>query len=145
MFWSIRILVFVGVAILLVACSVQPTQPPNTPGNGQYPIPEKAVLTYPNLGSHLDQLVAQVEAGEISAQEAAQETAIHQGGLVAVTVRLSGSVEEVVAFLEDNGGDPRNVANEYIEAYVPMSLLGRLSEQPNVLRVREILPPQPAK
>ena len=112
--------------------------------SGQYPIPEKAEPTYPNLGSRLDRLVVRVEAGEISAEEAAGETAMHQGDSVAVTIRVSGDVDEVVAFLEENGGSPRNVGEEYIEAYVPVTLLGRLAEQPGVLRVREILPPQPA-
>ena len=35
------------------------------------------------------------------------------------------------------------MGEDYIEAYVPVSLLGLVSEQPGVLRVREIIPPQP--
>ncbi len=46
----------------------------------------------------------------------------------------------MVTFLEENGGDPRNTGDDYIEAYVPVSLLGELSEQPGVFRVRELLP-----
>ena len=106
------------------------------------PIPEKRELTYPNLGSHLDQLVARVEEGDATAEEAAGETAMHRAESVAVTIHLSGNVEEVVAFLEENGGDPRNLGEDYIEAYVPVSLLGPVSEQPGVLRVREIVPPE---
>ena len=53
-------------------------------------------------------------------------------------------MDEVVSFLEDNGGSPRNVGEDYIEAYVPVTLLGQTSEQPGVIRVREITPPQPA-
>ena len=108
------------------------------------PIPEKRELTYPNLGSHLDQLASRVEEGDATAEEAAGETAMHQGDSVAVTIYLSGNVDDVVKFLEDNGGDPRNVGEDYIEAYVPVTLLGVVSEQPGVLRVREILPPEPA-
>ena len=107
------------------------------------PIPEKGDLKYPNLGSHLDQLVTRVEEGEFSAQDAAEDTAMHREESVAVTIYLSGSVDDVVQFLEDFGGDPRNVGDDYIEAYVPVSLLGPVSEQPGVLRVREIIPPQP--
>ena len=59
-----------------------------------------------------------------------------------MTFYLSGNVDEVVSFLEDNGGDPRNVGEDYIEAYVPVTLLGAASEQPGVLRVREIVPPR---
>ena len=107
------------------------------------PIPEKRELKYPKLGSSLNQLVTRVEAGEISMEEAAGETPMHQDDSVAVTIRLSGNVEDVVAFLEENGGSPRNVGENTIEAYVPVTLLGRLSEQSGVLRVREIIPPQP--
>ena len=59
-----------------------------------------------------------------------------------MTIYLSGGVDEVVAFLEENGGDPRNVGEDYVEAYVPVTLLGPVSEQPGVLRVREIVPPE---
>ena len=106
------------------------------------PIPDKGELKYPNLGSRLDQLVASVEAGEATAEQAASGAAMHTGPSVAVTFYLSGGVDEVVAFLEENGGDPRNVGEDYIEAYVPVTLLGLASEQPGVLRVREIVPPE---
>ena len=107
-------------------------------------IPKKPELDYPNLGSHLNELVAMTESGLFSAQEAAADSPIHSGGSVAVTVYLSSNVADVVQFLEDNGGDPRNVGEDYIEAYVPVSLLGELSEQPGVTRVQEIIPPEPA-
>ena len=107
------------------------------------PVPEKAELKYPNLGSRLDQLVARVEDGEFSAQGAAEDAVMHREESVAVTIYLSGNVEEVVQFLEDHGGDPRNTGEDYIEAYVPVSLLGPVSEQPGVIRVREIVPPEP--
>ena len=109
------------------------------------PIPDKGELKYPNLGSRLDELVASVEAGETTAEQAARGAAMHSGELVAVTFYLSGGVEEVVAFLEENGGDPRNVGEDYVEAYVPVTLLGSASEQPGVLRVREIVPPERGK
>ena len=105
-------------------------------------IPEKGALKYPNLGSHLNRLVTSVEAGHASAKQAAQGASIHSDGSIAVTIHLTGHVDEVVAFLEDNGGDPRNVGEDYIEAYVPVPLLGPVSERPGVIRVREIVPPQ---
>ena len=113
-------------------------------GDGQLAIPEKAELKYPNLGSTLDQMAATVEEGEVSAKAAAKDAPVSQEESVAVTIYLSGNVDEVVSFLEDNGGSPRNVGEDYIEAYVPVTLLGQTSEQPGVLRVREIIPPQPA-
>ena len=109
------------------------------------PIPDKGELKYPNLGSGLDLLVASVEAGQATAEEAAADTPVHSGESVAVTVYLSGSVDAVVAFLEENGGDPRNAGKDYVEAYVPVTLLGLLSERPGVLRVREIVPPEPGR
>ena len=104
-------------------------------------LPEKAGLKYFNLGSHLDQLVARFEEQETTPEDAAVGASMHQGESVAVTIYLSGSVDDVVAFLEENGGDPRNVGEDYIEAYVPVSLLGPVSEQPVVIRVRGIVPP----
>ena len=109
------------------------------------PIPDKGELKYPNLGSRLDGLVTSVEAGQSTAEEAAKDAAVHRGASVAVTIYLSGSVDGVVAFLEENGGDPRNVGEDYVEAYVPVALLGPVSEQPGVLRVREIVPPEPGR
>ena len=108
-------------------------------------LPEKAGLKYSNLGSRLDRLVARFEEQETTPEDAAAGASMHQGESVAVTIYLSGSVDDVVAFLEENGGDPRNVGEDYIEAYVPVTLLGRLSEQPGVIRVREIVPPQPGQ
>lgn len=110
--------------------------------NQAAPAQDKGELRYPNLGSRLDELVASVEAGEITAEQAAGENAMHSGASVAVTFHLSGDVDGVVAFLEENGGDPRNVGEDYIEAYVPVALLGPASELPGVLRVREIVPPE---
>ena len=97
-------------------------------------------MKYPNLGSCLDGLVATVEAGQATAQDVAADTPVHSGESVAVTVYLSGNVDEVVDFLEENGGDPRNVGKDYIESYVPVPLLEPVSEQPGVIRLREIDP-----
>ena len=123
-----------------------PDPVPQTAGTGsdgqvQF-TPQKPDLKYPNLGSRLNQLVASVETGRSTAGEAALGAILHQEESVAVTIYLSENVDGVAQFLEDNGGDPRNVGQDYIEAYVPVTLLGPLSEQPGVLRVREIVPPQ---
>ena len=134
----------VTLAVALPGVSADGGEGKNGGQNQAPPIPEKAELNYPNLGSHLDQLVANVEAGQATSQDAAAETSVHSRESVAVTIYLTGNVDDVVAFLEDNGGDPRNVGEDYIEAYVPMALLGLVSEQPGVIRVREIVPPQPS-
>ena len=117
-----------------------------TGGDSQaLPIPDKGELKYPNLGSRLDGLVTSVETGQSTAEEAAKDAAVHRGASVAVTIYLSGSVDGVVAFLEENGGDPRNEGEDYVEAYVPVALLGPVSERPEVLRVRQIVPPEPGR
>jgi hypothetical protein len=102
---------------------------------------EKPDIQYPNLGSALDQMVAAVEDAGASPQGTEGADTVSQPEPMVVTIYLSGHIEDVVAFLEDNGGDPRNVGEDYIEAYVPVILLGELSGQPGVLRVREIIPP----
>ena len=93
----------------------------------------------------MDGLVSSVEVGQATAMSAAADTPVHSGESVAVTIYLTGNVDAVVSFLENNGGDPRNVGEDYIEAYVPVTLLGLVSEQPGVIRVREIVPPSPAQ
>ena len=52
----------------------------------EFTLPPKADLKYPNLGSHLDQLAARVEEGEMSEGQAAGETAIRRAESVAVTI-----------------------------------------------------------
>ena len=88
----------------------------------------------------LDDLIARVEAGEISAEDAAGEAPLHRGESVAVTIYLSGNVDGVVRFLQDNGVSPRNVGEDYIEAFIPILLLPQTSEQPGVLRVEVVIP-----
>ena len=137
-------LAIVALVTLAIALGVAT---PNVYGGGDDSLPtlpEKPELKYPNLGSNLDQLVASVEKGETSAKEAAEDAPVHREASVAVTIYLSGNVDDVVKFLEDNGGSPRNVGEDYIETYVPLSLLGQVSEQPGVIRVREIIPPESA-
>ena len=109
------------------------------------PLPDKTDLKYPNLGSHLDRMIAEVEEGQYTSEDAASNAPGHTVKSVAVTIYLTGNVENVVSFLEEVGGDPRNVGEDYIEAYVPVSQLGTVSEQPGVIRVREIIPPESAQ
>ena len=132
----------VTLAVALPGVSADGGEGKNSDQGQAPPLPDKTPLNYPNLGSHLDQLVARAEEGQATAQDAAGSASVHSGESVAVTIYLTGNVDAVVSYLEDNGGDPRNVGEDYIEAYVPVSLLGPVSEQPGVVRVREIVPPQ---
>ena len=141
-YWP-RILAIVALAAMTIPLSL--TIPyTSADGDGdQYDIPERADLKYPNLSFMLNQLVARVEAGESLPEEAAGDSPVHQGSSMAVTIYLSDHVAEVVQFLGDNGVSVRNVGEDYIEAYVPVKLLGTASEQLGVSRVRLIIPPQP--
>ena len=89
----------------------------------------------------LDDLIARVEAGEISAEDAAQEAPLHRGDSIGVGIYLSGNVDAVVDFLESNGASNISARDDYIEAYVPVLLLAETSEQQGVMRVRPIQPP----
>lgn len=109
----------------------------------------KPDIEYPNLGYDLDQKVSQQESGNSESMSEGgndadatdtEALASDTRTTIPVIIHLTGNVDGVVAFLEDNGGDPRNIGDDYIEAYVPVSLLGELSEQTGVFRVREMIP-----
>ena len=86
-------------------------------------------------------MIARVEAGDISAEEVAAEAPLHQGEAVGVTIILSGNVEEVMDFLQANGGTNLVAGEDYIEGFIPVLLLGRTSEQTGVEKVQLVQPP----
>ena len=111
-------LVIAALVTLVIALAISlEVATPNVYGDGDDTpptLPEKPELKYPNLGSNLDQLVASIEKGKTSAKEAAEDGPVHREASIAVTIHLSGNVDDVVKFLEDNGGSPRNVDEDYI-------------------------------
>lgn len=137
-----RIQRFLLLCALLIAAAIAA---PAAQGDGDKSLapPAKQDPKYPNLGSKLDQTVTSVERGELTPTEAAERSPIHSGESIGVTIHLSHETENTVQFLEENGADPRNTGENYIEAYVPVTLLGELSGRPGVIRVREIIPPTP--
>ena len=101
---------------------------------------------YPNLDSHLNRIVEQVRTGEFTAQAAAANAPIHREESVAVTLYVTeGYAQDVWGWLEESGASPRNMGIDYIEAYVPVSLLAEASLQEGVISIRTIIPPQPAQ
>ena len=140
-----RLLALMGLITLTLPLAVDMPTAYGDGGDDQLSIPAKIEPKYPNLGSTLDRMVARVEQEGATSEEAAGEALVHQAESVAVTIYLSGNVDEVVSLLEEHGGDPRNVGEDYIEVYVPVPLLGPVSERPGVTRVREIVPPQPVQ
>ncbi len=122
------------------AAAVGPSGAPT--GSAQFSFSRKTELTHPKVGTALNQLIARVEAGEISAEEAASQAPIHREDSIGVAIHLSGNVDDVVRFLEANGASNISARDDYIEAYVPVLLLAETSEQPGVVRVRPIQPPE---
>ena len=108
------------------------------------PLPDSKKPPLGNLDSMLSQLVESVEQGISNANDAAASAPVSDGESVAVTFYTQGDATSLADFLSANGGDPRNVGEGYVEAYVPVSLLVTASEQPGVIRVDAIVPPQPA-
>ena len=107
---------------------------------------ERNPPTYPNMDSNLNRIVEQVQTGQFTAQAAAANAPLSSDESVAVTIYVTeGFAAAIVAFLDSNGASPRNVGTDYVEAYVPVSLLPDTSAQEGVISVRTIIPPQPAQ
>ena len=129
-------------AVAPTATVVAGTSPGPLTGPAQFTFPGRTELKHPKVGSVLDDLIVRVQAGEISAEDAAREAPLHRGDSIGVAIRLSGNVDGVVRFLEANGASNITARDDYIEAYVPVLLLAEASEQPGVVRVRPIQPPE---
>lgn len=133
------------VVAALVAVLSTPDPPPQTEGSGpdgqaQF-TPNNEELPYPNLGSHLNGLVASVGTGQATAQDAARGSAVHQDESTAPAIHLSDTAVAVDGFLVDKGLGPRNLGEDCIESCVPVTLQGRVSELPGVLQAGEIVSP----
>ena len=101
---------------------------------------------YPNVDSNLNRIIEQAQSGQFTAQAAAANAPVHSGASVAVTFYITeGYAQALWNWLEQSGASPRNIGIDYIEAYVPVSLLPSASEREGVISVRTIVPPQPAQ
>ena len=96
---------------------------------------------YPKLDATFQQLVQRFEAGELSETEAAALAPDHFESLVMVTVDVSSNLEAIDDWLSRQNLDyPHRFANPdhvpmYINTWVPVSLLGSLSQQEGVMIV----------
>ena len=101
---------------------------------------------YGNMDSLLNNLVEQVEQGTATPLSAAAQAPMSHQDSVAVAFHIeAGTAEDLRQFLEGSGASPRNVSEDYIEAYVPVSLLAQASMQEGVIGMMAIIPPQPAQ
>jgi len=112
----------------------QPTSQPSRP------LPDK--LKHPRLDSRLNKLVAQI--GSRSAADIADSAPVSIGDLVAVTIRLSHNPSSTVDFLKSVGAIVANIGIDYIEAYIPVTVLVPLGEKDGVLKVEAIISSEPA-
>ena len=99
---------------------------------------------YPNLDSNLNRVVEQARTGQLTTRAAAASAPLHYSQSVAVTLYIiEGYADAIASYLEANGASPRNIDADYIEAYIPVSLLAEASEREGVLSARTIIPPHP--
>ena len=103
------------------------------------PLPPKP--RHRRLDSQLNRMVERVE--QSGSEGVADSAPLYEGDSVAVAVRLSHGVTTTTAFLEQNGARVANVVENYIEAYVPVTLLAALADRDGILWVEAIVPPQP--
>lgn len=127
-----------------------PTAAPADNGGSQVGVQspqEKAdAPKYGNMDSMLNELVQQVENQVLSAERAAAFAPFSAHESVAVTIHSeAGHADALWQYLENNGASPRNIGDEYIEAYVPITLLSRLSQQNGVIAISTIVPPKPVQ
>ena len=99
---------------------------------------ERPPLAYPKLGTLLNGLAQQSRQSGLAVNSVAEQAPLSQGSAVGVTVYVSGAAGDVGHFLEQNGGRVRHRRGDWLEAFVPVDILGPLSQIPSVRRVRPI-------
>ena len=136
-----------------------------TQGLANPDLPGQDQLTFPNLGSALsdvadgswgslygadfafggdsgsDAPTGGVAASPFDPADSGNQTAT----MVALSIIVDGNVQRVVNVINNNGGDVRNVLDNYIEAYVPTTALATLARTPGVSWARELDQPMATK
>ena len=126
-----------------------PTTPTPAPTGDQQLPPIDGKINppaHPKMDSTLNRIVGNVAAGQ-SAVQSATLAPLHKAEAVLVTFHVVDGQhgDALLDYLEANGASVRNIGVDYLEAYVPVSLLVSASETPGVIRVQTIIPPQPAQ
>ena len=97
---------------------------------------------YPNLDTFLQDLVTKYEAGDLSEIAAAARAPVYDGSSVLVEVDLSTNIDAVYTWMGSQDISPRYKDAEYVPphiyAYVPVSLLGALSQRDGVALVQPV-------
>ena len=117
-----------------------PEQPAQITKQG-FPIPPKEPLAVPTLDSALNDLLSRIEAGEITEADAAKQAPLNRDGTVAVTVHITAEPDDILKYLSDHNITPRHAGENYIEAFLPMTMLRDIAKRDGVVRVEMIVPP----
>ena len=106
--------------------------------------PPPPTYTYPNIrGSSLQlDIVEFEEAQDAASGPSGQSDPAVEDSVIYVEIFLSTNTTEVADWLRSKGVSPLYAADGYIDAEVPLSLLGELSQQDGV---REVSQPGPVK
>ena len=116
-------------------------------------IPEKPPQRFANLTSDLDGIAKDVDDGVFSVDSLAERALLYERAAgddgqsgddktsVGVTIYALENIGAAADFLKRNGVAIRNQGETYLEAYVPVGLLGQASLQPDVIRVEPIVGP----
>ena len=103
---------------------------------------ERPALAYPKLGTFLNGLTQQSRRSGLAMNSGAEQAPLSHGSTVGVTVHVSSGAGDVERFLGQNGVSVRHRGGSWLEAFVPVDILGPLSEMPSVRQVRPIVLPQ---
>ena len=117
-----------------------PTEPP--------PPPIVPTPTYPKIKYGLQRDVVQFEEAQAAARgTSGQSDSAPEDTAVFVSIFLSGNKAEVAAWLRSKDITPRGADYPHtvnLQAVVPLSLLGELSQQDGVTGIERPLQPEPA-
>ena len=86
-------------------------------------------------------MVTEVESGRVDPSEHVKQAPVFHELSIAVYIYLSHGSETIEQFLIDNGVTIRRQGYDYLEAFVPIDVLGPVSQLDGVLRVDPVHPP----
>ena len=126
-------------------------------GDGLAPpeLPGEDNLEYPILGSKLSDLASNHRASQYNDGDGAASSGSDSAAsmyrpdgatnqtafMFALAITFDGDAKPIIAAIEDNGGDVRNVFDDYIEAYVPVRALAALAQSDGLTWAREAAQP----
>ena len=121
------------------------TAAPQVEGGSEEPEEEPTATptptnNYPKLDASLQDVVRKFESGDLTECQAAAQDLAHHASSVLVEVELPTNIDAVDTWMANQGISPRHKDATWdpphIYAYVPVSLLGALSQQDGVSLIR---------